>query len=89
MQKSLSRQIDEFINNPEVLISTVAGHCFNANAVRRPYDGVRPERQGMAPPGVTVPQLLPGAGVRWVSVLWLIKWGALLSSGSCGDPVCR
>lgn len=32
MQKGLSRQIDEFINNPEVLKSPVLGPYCNANA---------------------------------------------------------
>lgn len=78
MQKGLSRQIDEFINNPEVLISTVSGPCRNANAASlslrsSPGRGLRgvPPTRGDGPPAVTRdPQPLPGAGPRRVSVVW-------------------
>lgn len=75
MQKSLSRQIDEFINNPEVLISTVAGPCGNVNGVPCPCARIQPGLGGMPPPQGDGSPTVTTSWQEGVRVPWLVKCG--------------
>lgn len=73
MQKSLSRQIDEFINNPEVLISTVAGPCGNVNGVPHPCARVQPGLGSTPPPRGDGSPAVTMSWQEGLRIPWLVK----------------
>lgn len=75
MQKGLSRQIAEFINNSEALISTVSGPSCDANAAPLPGARVQARAAGEHPP--------PGG--RHKRGECCVAGGAR----ACGGRVCR
>lgn len=78
MQKGLSQQIDEFINNPEALISPVSGPYCNANALPLPLGSSPGPGLGAVPPqGVTDPPMVTWSCYKTGECSVAVQTGAL------------